>query len=144
MRRIPRTWTSWRDIRSRGTDNLAGGRPWSRTLVPRILLTPINRSFFFEPTAPAFSHVVYDLASKSYGIISIIENFINIFYRDTCLFSVFRFLSLAFYFIFLIFRTHILACLSRNSLSLVDVFDSFSCYNKKKSSFNNVNRNAQK
>lgn len=73
MRRIPRAWTSWRDIGSRGTDNLAGGRPWSRTLVPRISLTPINRSFFFEPTAPAFSYVVCDLASKLLGIISIIE-----------------------------------------------------------------------
>lgn len=52
MHRIPRAWTSWRDIGSRGTDNLAGGRPWSRALVPRISLTPINRSFFFEPTAP--------------------------------------------------------------------------------------------
>lgn len=85
MHRIPRAWTSWRDIGSHGTDNLAGGRPWSRALVPRISLTPINRSFFFEPTAPAFSHVVYDLAGKPFGIISIMESSVNIFFRDTCL-----------------------------------------------------------
>lgn len=46
-----------RDIGSCGTDNLAGGRPWSRTLVPRISLTPINRPFFLES---AFSYVVYE------------------------------------------------------------------------------------